>query len=77
MAAFSHVWNRLPQRCNCRPYNLQHGHIAFRQLVALSAFVFALAHVDIAAGFCRRAAEVEIVLIATGDLLQPLDIEQG
>jgi hypothetical protein len=42
-------------------------------LVALSAFVFAFAHVDIAAGFCRRAAEVEIVLIETGDLLQPHD----
>src|ERR1700744_4400999 len=48
-----------------------------RQLVALSALVFALAHVDIAAGFCRRAAEVKIVLIETGDLLKPLDIEQG
>ena len=43
--------------------------------MALSAFVFAFPHVDIAAGFCRRAAEVEIVLIETGDawLLDPSD----
>ena len=45
--------------------------------MALSAFVFAFPHVDIAAGFCRRAAEVEIVFIECCDLLQPLDLEQG
>jgi hypothetical protein len=33
--------------------------------------------VDIAAGFRRRALELEIVLIETGDRLQPLDIEQS
>ena len=44
-------------------------------LVALSGFAFA--YIDIPAGFPRRAAEVEIVLIETGDLLQPLGIDQG
>jgi hypothetical protein len=36
----------------------------------------AFERVDIAADFRRRAAEMEIVLIESGDLLQPVDIEQ-
>ena len=40
-------------------------------------FVVAFARIDIAANFNRRAPEVKIVLIETGNLLQPLDVEQG
>jgi hypothetical protein len=46
-----------------------------RRILDFSAF--AREHVEIPADFRRRAAEVEIVLIESGDLLQPLDIEQG
>src|ERR1700759_646783 len=44
-------------------------------LVALSGFAFA--YIDIPAGYRRRAAEGEIGLIETGDLLQLLGIDQG
>ena len=37
----------------------------------------AFEHIDIPADFRRCAAEVEIVLIETGDRLQPLDIQQS
>jgi hypothetical protein len=37
----------------------------------------AFERIDIAANFRRRDAAVEIVLIESGDLLQPLDIEQS
>src|SRR6267378_5019572 len=44
-------------------------------LVAFSAVAFE--RIDIAADFRRRAAEQQIVLIESGDLLQPLDMAQG
>ncbi len=46
-----------------------------RRLTDFSAVAFE--RVNTAADFRRRAAEVEIVLIESGDLLQPLDIEQS
>ena len=45
------------------------------RLAAVPAVAFE--RVEIAADFRRRAAEVEIVLIEPGDLLQPLDSEQS
>jgi hypothetical protein len=46
-----------------------------RRLAAVPAVAFE--RVEIAADFRRCAAEVEIVLIEPGDLLQPLDSEQS
>src|SRR5207248_9247554 len=41
-----------------------------------TVYAFAFEHVDVAADFVGRAAKQEIVLIESGDLLEPLDIAQ-